>query len=136
MRLDQTLRDGKTEPDTAWALTGARQPNERFEDSFRIASRDSRPVIADRESYVAVLAPNADADLRSRGRELRRVLDQVRQDLLYLDVVELDRRKIVRHVKPHRVARSDRSHPARDVLDERTDVVPCLARHERSVLDA
>src|SRR5256886_831172 len=58
------------------------------------------------------------------------------EDLLDLDVVELDRRQVVRHVEVHRMSRGHRPQPPRDVLDEGSHVVPGLVRHQAPVLDA
>src|SRR5439155_1315209 len=83
-----------------------------------------------------VVAAYADSDLAAGRRELRGVLDEIREHLLDLDVVELDRRKIVLDLKAHGVFRRDRPETTRDVLDERTDVVPGLVRNKAPVLDA
>src|SRR2546421_320507 len=78
---------------------------------------------------------DTDPDLRSRGRELRGVLDEIREDLLDLHVVELDRRQILGDIQADRMAGGHRTHTPGDVLDERPDVVPRLVRHEGPVLD-
>src|SRR5437867_4500388 len=135
MRLDQTLGDGEAPADAARALSGARQTYERLEDPVALARRDARPVVANLETDVAVLARHADPDLRSRGRKFRGVLDKVRQHLLDLDVVELDGRKIVRNRHADRMARGHRTHATGYVLHQRADVVPRLVRNERPVLD-
>src|SRR5207237_5020722 len=135
MRLDETLSDPEAESDAAWALAGTRQTDERLEDALVIAHRDARPVVADLEADVAIVARHADRDLRSSRREFRRVLDQVREDLLDLDVVELNRWQIFREVEPDRVPSGDRPHSAGNVLDKGPDIVPCLVGHERPILD-
>src|SRR5436309_2391719 len=136
VRFDEPLRYRKTEPDAARALSRTREANKRLEDAFCVGGGDPRSVIADREPDVAVVAADADADLRACRRELRRVLDQVREDLLDLDVIQLDGRQVFGNLQPHRVPRRDRAHPPGDVFDQRADVMPGFVRHKGSVLDA
>src|SRR5205814_8034997 len=124
--LDETLRDRKAKPDAARPLTRPRQTYERFEDPLAVAGRDTWTVIANLEADVAVVARDRDPDLGSRRRELRRVLDEVREDLLDLHVVELDRRQVLWDVQADGVTGGHRTHSSRDVLDEGTDVVPRL----------
>ena len=92
-------------------------------------------MIRDLEADVAASPHHADGDLASAGRELRRVLDEVRKHLLDLDVIELDRWKVFRDFEADSVAGGDRAHLAGDVFDECADVMPCLVRDEAAVLD-
>src|SRR2546422_1144037 len=136
MRLDQALRDRKSKAHTTGALPGSRQADEWLEDPLAVGRRDAGSVIANLEADVAVLASDADAYFRSCRREFGRVLDQIREHLLDLYVVQLDRRQVLRDVEAHRVASGHWAHLARHVLDQSSDVVPRLVRDERPVLDA
>src|SRR5256885_367419 len=135
MRLDEALRDRQPEADTPSHLPGALQTYERGEDPVGLHHRDAGAVIAHLETHRAVVLRHPDPDLGAPRRELGGILDEIRQDLLDLDVVELDRGEILGHVEPDRMAGGNRSHLAGDILDERPDVVPRLVRDQAPVLD-
>ena len=60
---------------TAGLRTG--EPLERFEDAFHLLRRQAGALVGYRDPHAAVLAGQADDDLRARRAVLHRVLEQV-----------------------------------------------------------
>src|SRR5437870_4314961 len=134
--FDEPFRDREAKADSAGRLAWTRQTYEGHEDPIGVRRWNARAAVRDFETHVAVVAAYADSDLAAGRRELRGVLDEIREHMLDLDVVELDRGKVLLHIQPHRVFGRDRPETTRDVLDERTNVVPGLVRNKAPVLDA
>ena len=78
----------------------------------------------------------ADPDLRFGRRVLGGVLDQVRQHLVHLRVVEVHRWQLVGQVQRQRVRRDQRPQPRGHLVDQGGRLVPAAIRLERAALQA
>src|SRR5205814_9057846 len=91
----EPIRDREAKAAPAGRLAWTRQTYEGHEDPIGVRRWNARAAVRDFETHVAVVAAYADSDLAAGRRELRGVLDEIREHLLDLDVVELDRMNTV-----------------------------------------
>src|SRR6185436_11954348 len=77
---------------------------------------------------------DGDPDLRAGGRMAHRVLDEIRQHLIDLDVVERYRRHLIGNTNVHGVVACHCAQAPEDIIDERSQVVPAALGAQRARL--
>jgi hypothetical protein len=90
---DDRLRDRKTKS-AAWEIARAVAADEGLEDPLAIGRRDARSVVDDTHAYQVSEHGGRQLNLAAPRRVAKRVLQQVREDLVYLERVDGDIREI------------------------------------------
>ena len=98
--------------------------------------RDTRAAVGDLHLHLLPGPPRRDPDLGAGRGVLRRVLDQVGEDLVDLHGVHQHRGQVVRDLHRDEMPGGDRAQAAQGVGDQRAQVVPALLRAQAAPLNA